>query len=54
MSQANPPDLSYSEPDMRYEVSDPRPLEALLGRSLAPLDEAVSAALRFGVSGAPD
>src|SRR5262245_57530107 len=26
MAQGNPPDLSYSEPDMRYEVSDPRPV----------------------------
>jgi hypothetical protein len=25
MAQANPPDLVYSEPDTRYEVSDPRP-----------------------------
>lgn len=30
------------------EVADPRPLEALLGRFLAPIDEAIAAALRAG------
>jgi hypothetical protein len=28
------------------EVSDPAPLESLLGRSLTPLDEALAAAVR--------
>lgn len=30
------------------EVADPRPLEALLGRFLAPIDDAIAAALRSG------